>query len=79
MLDRERLLKKWSRRADVEVTIIEGDEVLRFGKGGGRGERPAISPGAVPYKVPFWVSKRIAVQKARLLEEARLRGYGQKR
>lgn len=72
---RDRLLRTWARRADVQITIIGEDEVLRFGKGGGRGDRPSSRP-APAYKVPAWVSKRIALQRSRLAEEARLKGYG---
>ncbi len=68
------LLKKWSRRADVQVSYWGEYDVLRFGKGGQRGSRR--SDRVVPYKVPLWVTKKIAVQRSRLAEEARLRGYG---
>ncbi len=68
------LLRKWSRRADVSITVIGEYEVLRFGKGGSRGDRrePTV---AKPYKVPKWVTLKIAKQKARLAEDQRIRNY----
>ncbi len=69
------LLKKWARRADVSITVWGEFDVLRFGKGGGRGESRGPRP-AVPYSVPVWVKRRIAQQRARLDEEARLKRYG---
>ncbi len=57
------------------VSVINGDEVLRFGKGGVRGAREAGPRQRVPYPVPAWVSAKIETQRARLREDARLRGY----
>lgn len=70
------VLKKWARRADVQVDVIDGDQVLRFGKGGVRGAREIVTGPGKPYRVPAWVAKRIAEQKRRLREVARLKRYG---
>ncbi len=69
----ELLLNKWARRGDVEVTQIEGSDVLRFGKGGGGRVPPQAT--FVPYPVPMWVRKRIAQQKLRLAQDRKLRKY----
>lgn len=74
-MDTVQQLKVWSRRADVHVDVIGGEEVLRFGKGGGRGARGAGGAAPVPYHVPAWVRKRISAQRARLAETGRLKGY----
>ncbi len=68
------LLKKWVRRADVEITRIGESDVLRFGKGGARGSSRDVAPRS-PFKVPNWVNKKIAAQRARLAEDRRLRRY----
>ncbi len=76
MLITDGLLRKWARRADVEVTAIGELDVLRFGKGGARGDSRSLGVATVsPYKVPIWVTKKIAKQKARLAEVARLKRY----
>ncbi len=69
------LLRKWSRRPDVTVTLIGDDEVLRFGKGGRAGRGGTVGP-KIPYAPPAWVRKRIQLQQLRLAREARLKGYG---
>ncbi len=75
MLSLEGLLKKWARRADVQVTTIGEFDVLRFGKGGARGNSREDGGPISPYKVPIWVTKKIAMQKARLAEDRRLKRY----
>lgn len=66
----QKLLQKWSRRRDVEVTQWGEYDVLRFGKGGSRGVKTYHVP--VPYNVPGWVKKRIKTQRERLAGRNRL-------
>ncbi len=70
-----RLLRKWSRRADVAITQWGESDVLRFGKGGGAGPRRPEAKFS-PYPVPNWVQKKIITQRNRLEREAALKGYG---
>ncbi len=67
------ILRQWAKRADVTVSVIDGNDVLRFGKGGARGPRQTLT--AKPYNVPGWVTKRIATQRARLAKKAQLQRY----
>ncbi len=71
-----KLLAKWGKRRDVQKDQLpDGDVLLRFGKGGGVG-RDVPQASYKPYPYPAWVAKKIARQKARLAEEARLKRYG---
>ncbi len=71
----QQALKLLAKRADVDLTVIDGHVILRFGKGGGRGEEARRARSSLPYSIPAWVKLKIQTQKTRLGRLARLRGY----